>query len=527
MTTIFKNQSFKKVNILGFILVIVMLVIFVSVVAFNSYNQYKKDIEQLESEYLITQKNFIKNETLRAWRFIDYKYKNEKNKPREVLQAEIAEVIENMRNEGDGTGYVFIYTFDGINIADPILKQNSGKNLLDFKDLNGKRVIYELIQVSKHKDGGYVDYLWNKPTTNQPAPKISYALSYNDLGLMIGSGVYLDNINQIIREKKEEYLRKIVQYFYIVFIVILVLFMIGFSIYRYFMNLIEKDILLIQLASVDLEKIDIKEVTFKEFGVVASHINIMNETLSDLNKNLEAKVLKRTAELEKAKEYALDLVQKQDRFIKDAIHEINTPLGIIIFNIDLYNLKYEKNRYLSKIEAGAKIIHNIYNDLEYMIKKDRIEYPKQEINLSKFLHERVEFFYEIALGNQIDFQLQIEDDLLIYINEIHLQRLVDNTISNAIKYTINHQDITVKLYQDKQSAILEIINFGKDIEHPEKLFKRYYRENNARGGFGIGLNIIKEICTKNHVEVEVSSIEGIITFKYCFLKKGKNENIIT
>ncbi len=516
MNTLLKNQSFKKVNILGFAFVIVLLFIFFGVVAFNSYNQYKKDIDQLETEYLSTQKNFIKQETLRAWRFIDHKYHKEKEKPRDILQAEIAEVIENMRNEGDGTGYIFIYTFDGINIADPILKENSGKNLLNFKDLNGKRVIYELIQVSKNPNGGYVDYVWNKPTTHKPSPKISYALSYKELGFMIGTGVYLDDLNQIVQKKKDEYLRKIVQYFYIVFIVILVLFMIGFGIYRYFMNIIENDILMIQKASIELDKIDTHEVTFKEFQEVAKHINIMSESLKDLNKNLEEKVHKRTLELEKAKEYALDLVQKQDRFIKDAIHEINTPLGIIILNIDLYNLKYGKNRYLGKIEAGAKIIHNIYNDLEYMIKKDRIEYPKQTIDLSQFIRDRVEFFNEIALGNEIFFTLEITNNLTININEIHLQRIIDNTISNAIKYTINKENIVVNLFVKGQSIVLEVINKGKDIEHPEKLFKRYYRENSARGGFGIGLNIIKEICDKNSIEVEVLSNDGQVIFRYYF-----------
>ncbi|MDD2699577.1 MAG: cache domain-containing protein [Arcobacteraceae bacterium] len=517
MNKILKNQSFKKINILGFGFVIAFLVIFIGLVVYSSYNQYVKDIKQLEVEYLTTQKNFIKQETFRAWRFIDYKYQKEKNQPKEILQAEISEVIENMRDERDGTGYIFIYTFDGINIADPILKENSGKNLLDFKDLNGKRVIYELIQVSKQPNGGYVDYVWNKPTTHKPSPKISYALSYPALGLMIGSGVYLDDLNIIIEKKKEEYLKKFFQYFYITFIVIFILFLVGFLLYRYFMNVIERDISLIQIASMELELIDTREVTFKEFSEVANHINIMNESLKDLNKNLEEKVQKRTLELEKAKEYALGLVQKQDRFIKDAIHEINTPLGIIILNIDLFNLKYGKNRYLGKIEAGAKIIHNIYNDLEYMIKKDRIEYPKEKISLSEFIKERVEFFHEIALGNELHFELFIEDGIDIVINQTHLQRVIDNTISNAIKYTTKKENIVLKLFKEGNFKILEITNSGNEIEDSSKLFKRFYRENSSRGGFGIGLNIIKEICDKNNIEVKVISIDGKVTFRYHFV----------
>jgi len=517
MTKIFKNQSLRKINLFGLLFVIVLFSLFIFSVLYNSYYQYKKDIEILEIEYVKSQKKFIELETKRALKYIEYKYKKESHKPKDVLQAEITEVIEKMRNEGDGTGYIFIYTFDGVNIADPILKENSGKNLLNFTDLDGKKVIYELIKISQQPNGGYVNYVWNKPTTNQPSPKISYAISYKPLGWMLGSGVYLDDIKEIIEAKKEEHLNKIFQYLFSTILIVIVIFVLGFVIYRYFMSIIEDDIQLIRQSSLDLNLIEVNNIAFKEFKEVANHINVMNENLQDLNKNLEQKVQKRTLELEKAKEYALSIVQKQDRFIKDAIHEINTPLGIIIINIDLYNLKYGKNKYLGKIEAGAKIIHNIYNDLEYMIKKDRIEYPKQELNFTSFMKERVEFFSEIAIGNELNFKLDIENNIFTNINPIHLQRIIDNTFSNAIKYSFSHKNIKVKLYKNDDFKILEVSNYGKPILNPEKLFKRYYREDNSRGGFGIGLSIIKEICDKNNVEIKVISNDGLVTFRYYFI----------
>jgi len=312
-------------------------------------------------------------------------------------------------------------------------------------------------------------------------------------------------------------LNKIFQYLFSTILIVIVIFVLGFFIYRYFMSIIEDDIQLIRQSSLDLNLIEVNNIAFKEFKEVANHINVMNENLQDLNKNLEQKVQKRTLELEKAKEYALSIVQKQDRFIKDAIHEINTPLGIIIINIDLYNLKYGKNKYLGKIEAGAKIIHNIYNDLEYMIKKDRIEYPKQELNFTSFMKERVEFFSEIAIGNELNFKLDIENNIFTNINPIHLQRIIDNTFSNAIKYSFSHKNIKVKLYKNDDFKILEVSNYGKPILNPEKLFKRYYREDNSRGGFGIGLSIIKEICDKNNVEIKVISNDGLVTFRYYFI----------
>lgn len=516
MRSILKNKSINKINLFSVVFGGFLLIVFIIIAISNTYVKYNADILQLEHDYIESQKKFIEQETKRVLRYIQFKHEKDKDKPIKELQSEIAEVIEQIRDERDGTGYVFIYTFDGINIADPILKENAGKNLIDFTDPNGKKVIYELIQVSKNKDGGYVNYVWNKPTTNKLAPKISYAISYAPWEWMIGSGVYLDNLQSVIEKKKLEYLRQVGSYLFQTILILSVIFIVGMIVYRYLMSIIEYDLLLIQKASEDLEQIDTNKISFKEFKKVGNHLNFMNESLMDLNKNLEKKVDDRTKELADSKEYALNLVQKQDKFVKDAIHEINTPLGIIIANIDLFIMKYGKNTYLSKIEAGAKIIHNIYNDLEYMVKKDRVVYPKHKLNLTEFIQERVDFFGEIAFGNSLEFDLELEDGVKIEFNDILLQRLMDNTLSNAIKYSLNRSKIWLKLYTSDSSIYMEVSNSSRILEDPEKIFQRYYREDDSRGGFGIGLNIIKEICDKNLIDVEVLSKDGLTTFRYTF-----------
>jgi signal transduction histidine kinase len=520
------NKSINRVNFFTAIFAAILFFLFVGLAFLNIYNQYIDDIKKLENEYITSQKKFIKQETRRALDFIMYKHETSKDKPLEDIQKEIVEAIEYMRNSTDGTGYVFIYTFDGVNIADPILKSNAGKNLIDFKDPNGKKVISELIRVSKKSDGGYVNYVWNKPTTNTLEEKISYAISYKPWKWMIGTGVYLDNVKKEIEKKKKEYYEKISNYLVQIFILIMFVYLIWVFFYKYLLDIIQNDIKIIEDSSKELEHIDIDKISFKEFKTVAHDINIMNDKLQDLNKNLENKVEVRTKELEESKRYALDLVEQQDRFIKDSIHEINTPLSIIISNIDLFKLKFDENKYLSKIEAGAKIIHNIYNDLEYSIKKDRQDYKPSDIDFSSFIKERVEFFYEIASGNNLEFHTDIKGEISVYINDTYLQRICDNTISNAIKYSHKERKIFVNLYEKDSKILLEIINHGDTIKNPDKLFDRFYRENQNRGGFGLGLNIIKEICDKNSIDIEVLSKNDVIVFRYIFEQnKGIDEDI--
>ena len=517
MPKLLENKSINKINFLSAIFSGILLVLFIIAIFFNSYVQYKHDIKKIESDYLILQKKFVEQETLRALRYIKYRYETNTELSLDELQRQIVEVIENTRNKTeDGTGYVFIYTFDGINIADPILKENSGKNLIDFTDPNGKKVIYELIEVAKNIDGGYVEYVWNKPTTNTFSPKISYANSFDEWKWMVGSGVYLDNVQEKLDERKRTYSVRMGYYIIQIMVMVTILYMLGVLLYRYVMHIIQSDIKQIKEASENLKVVTIDKLSFREFKEVGIHLNEMTSSLKDLNKNLEDKVKERTLELQDSKEYAMELVAKQDRFIKDAIHEINNPLGIIIANIDLFNMKNGKNKYLSKIEAGSKVIHNIYNDLEYMIKKDRIQYKKKRINLSDFVIDRNHFFEEIAIGNDLKLKLEIVPSLIIEFNDILLQRVIDNTLSNAIKYSHpgNEIDMVLKIVNDK--AVLQISNVSDTIKNLDKLFSRYYRENDSRGGFGIGLNIIKEICDKNDVLVNVASFNNKTTFSYNF-----------
>lgn len=521
MINTFKNKSINQVTKIT-ILSTAIITIFITVAFFsNAYKEHIKELQKIENDYLVSQKSLIQKDTKRAIRYITYKHNKNKNiKNIQEIKKQIVETIENMRDIRDGSGYIFIYTFDGINIADPILKHNAGKNLIDFKDPNGKLVIKELIDISKEQEGGFVEYVWNKPISNVLTKKISYAQSYGPFNWMVGSGIYLDDIQNVLQEKKQEYKEKISQYVIQIFLFVTALFLTSIAVSKYFTFLIQKDINSIRLTlknvSIEYSNINLKKIQFREFKQISQNINLMIDELRDLNRNLENKVENRTQELKKSEQFALELVESQDKFIKNAIHEINTPLSIIIANIDLFKLKYGENRYLSKIEAGSKIVHNIYNDLAYLVKKDRIKYEKISINFSEFLQERIEFFDEIAIGNDLSISMNIQEELFINFNDTQLQRICDNTLSNAIKYSFAQSVIYVKLDKIENEIVLDIQNTGETLSNPEKLFQRYYRENEARGGFGLGLSIVEEICKQTDTKILVISENNTTNFIYKF-----------
>ncbi len=536
MKKLFQKQSINQANGVSIFLVALLTVLVLILIIYSLHNEHQKEIALIEKQYIQKQKDLIKIDTNRALKYIAYKHKKDgKNKSLRELKSEIVDAIEQMRDERDGTGYVFIYTFDGINIADPILKRNAGKNMLDMQDPNGKKVIYELIEVSKQKDGGYVEYVWNKPIINILSPKISYAASYKPWHWMIGAGVYLDDVYDVVKKKKFAYKSRTSKLIIGILTLATLLFFIGMAIYHYFALSVTDDITYIEdrlkNISKDYEKINLEEIRYKEYRQISAHINDMvdeiksqKDALVDLNKNLEYKVEIKTQKLKTAKEFAESVVESQDKFIKNAIHEINTPLSIILTNIDLYNMFNSKNRYLIKIEAGVKIIHNIYNDLTYAAKKNHVVYKKEILDFSDLLKERIEFFNDIAIGNHIKLEFYIVPDLTDLFNETELQRVYDNNISNAIKYSDAGSIVIIKLYEKSKNIIFEISNAGASIEKPKKLFDRFYREQNARGGFGLGLSIVKDICDKNNVDIEVMVKNSRNVFIYKF--RNCNEDII-
>ena len=224
-------------------------------------------------------------------------------------------------------------------------------------------------------------------------------------------------------------------------------------------------------------------------------------------------------ELKKEKDYSQRLLQFQKLFLRHAVHETNTPLAVIMANIELYKMEYGKNDTLSNIEAATKNIYGIYDDLSYLTEKDKITYQKQVISLVDFVKSRLEFFNIVAHQSELSFNLHDNYSLSsIYINESKLQRIVDNNITNAIKYTKELEQIHIIISHTENRVILEIASHSILIENTDDIFDAYYRENKNIEGLGLGLNLVKSICDNENIDIVLKSTEELTSFKYYFPK---------
>jgi signal transduction histidine kinase len=158
--------------------------------------------------------------------------------------------------------------------------------------------------------------------------------------------------------------------------------------------------------------------------------------------------------------------------------------------------------------------------MDYLIKQGRIEHKKEHIDMGEFIQKRADYFQEVANLKHITLNTYIEKELEYYCSKTKLQRIVDNTISNAIKYSHDNTQVDITLKMKYENMLFEVKDQGVGIENVDRIFSRYYRENEAKGGFGIGLNIVKQIIDEEGIGLHVISTLGNgASFTYTFLAK--------
>lgn len=203
-----------------------------------------------------------------------------------------------------------------------------------------------------------------------------------------------------------------------------------------------------------------------------------------------------------------DSIMLLDRFIKDTTHELNTPLSAILANIEMMDtdVMVEKNRKkLSRINAAAITVSMLYKDLTYLTLEQEQKNENEEIDLPELMHERVEYFSVLSHSKELSFQLNLSPATIV-MDRRKLIRVVDNLISNAIKYNKRHGTLGIDLTRGE--LCIWDTGIGISEENQEEMFDRYMRFEESEGGFGVGLSIVKNIIEEYEMEIGVDSIPG-------------------
>ncbi|WP_157833401.1 sensor histidine kinase [Aliarcobacter cibarius] len=214
-----------------------------------------------------------------------------------------------------------------------------------------------------------------------------------------------------------------------------------------------------------------------------------------------------------------NLLEENKRFIADTVHQIRTPLTNIMMNGEMIK-KFQKdesmNVFIEQIDASINMLSNSYEDLAYLITSNSISYKPKNINLSQTIKDRIKFFATISKVNFKKIEAKIEDEIYVNMNEIELERIIDNNLSNAIKYGFKDKTIDVFLIKNKNEAILEFRTFSNKIKNRDMIFSKNYREDDAKRGLGLGLYMVSNICIKYDIKYEILYENKQNIFKYIF-----------
>ncbi|PHQ56266.1 MAG: hybrid sensor histidine kinase/response regulator [Sulfurimonas sp.] len=207
------------------------------------------------------------------------------------------------------------------------------------------------------------------------------------------------------------------------------------------------------------------------------------------------------------------MLEELNVLLKESFHEIYTPLGLIKSSLSLLELENVNNVHLQNIKSSVQSLHSVYEDMYYAIKKEVHAYPAEWIDFEVFLKNRTNIFISQMSYKKLTFDINIDiESPMIKINIIELERLIDNLLSNAIKYANVNSTITIDIAPSDEKIKLVISNRSKKIKDAKKLFNELYREDHSVMGLGIGLSIVKKICDKYNISIDVSSNDEITSF---------------
>ena len=199
-----------------------------------------------------------------------------------------------------------------------------------------------------------------------------------------------------------------------------------------------------------------------------------------------------------------EMIASLDDFIKNLVHDLNTPATSILLNAKLLKTKRGENDFkrITRIESSTQEILALYDNLSILLNEHKLKQTTQDI--VPIIISSVEHFKE--LYKKVDFQLHLDKECLVNIDRQAFEQILNNLLSNACKYSHKNTPIVEINLLGKY---LEIKDNGMGMQHPQKVFDRLYSEQTQ--GHGIGMHIVKKLTQAMNIKIEFWSEKAVGT----------------
>jgi len=197
-------------------------------------------------------------------------------------------------------------------------------------------------------------------------------------------------------------------------------------------------------------------------------------------------------------------IESVDAFVKDSAHELATPIMTVSMALSALRAKADPSleTIVKRMEVGVKNLQIIYDELAMSGFYEFSKQMSESVDMAALAAERVEYFGALFEYKNITIHQKLTSAPL-KIERAKAARVIDNILSNAIKYTKNGGNV----YVEATNGFFGVRDDGYGIEESKLpiIFDRYARASTKAGGFGIGLATVKKICDEYSVKIEVKS----------------------
>jgi methyl-accepting chemotaxis protein len=163
----------------------------------------EKQAAAFREELMALKKEYLKSQVQTAMSILDAVVKDA-NLSSEEKQKQAFALVKVLRYGPESKDYFWINDLHPRMVMHPYKPEMDGQDLTDNKDPNGKKLFVEFARVGKESGEGFVDYLWPKYGADKPQPKLSFVKLFKEWGWVVGTGLYIDDIDAMVNTRRAE-----------------------------------------------------------------------------------------------------------------------------------------------------------------------------------------------------------------------------------------------------------------------------------------------------------------------------------
>jgi len=419
------------------------------------------------------------------------------------LKKEMLEQISRIRFAKDG--YFSVYKDNGdILLISTMMSLNNLNVFRDEKVKKAKHIVVNLIEVAK-SGGGFYNYIWNKPSLKRDVKKVAYGKRVDAWGWTLATGVYLDDVNLLVEDKRFKLEKIIYQEIKITIIMFLIIMIFALVFSYFFTNAINKI-----------------------FQFYKRKIDKKNSELESFNRELESKIAR---EISKKREQEQIIIQQSkltamSDMMVHVSHHWRQPLNVIALCIQELETKYEYEEQVTKTYV-YELVDSVMNQVEFLSQTItnfrnlfKESSAKTSFNLVEVVKDIILFVSQEFRDKNIEIELIVYKDnskIVIDIEDFEVYKFLDFGVSgylselkqillnmfNNSEYFILKKDkilgkVTIEIRKNDNDIVLTISDNGVGIDKSisDKVFEPYFSTKEVGDGTGLGLFSAKNIIER-------------------------------